>query len=272
MRIIDSFNLCALSYVGIGPSVRMILIESNEDAGPHLKNMKILGNCSNILFSKDHYEIDFARLDGDFRKMFVIDQENGIVRAGAGMSVNSLILQCAEHDMGGMEELYGIPGTVGGMLKCNAGAYSSEIKDNLISIVTVSGNVKAEEIKFGYRSCSIDETVLFAEFRMMHRKKADIIETVRKYRKERTERMPTGRSLGSVFKNPSPDIKAWSLIDMNGFRNKCVNDICVSDRHTNIIINRGAGTAQDFLALTQEIIDTVKKNNGIQLEYEIEIF
>lgn len=273
MRIVDSFELKALSYIGIGPSVRLTLIEDNDDlAKCDMSSIKILGNCSNILFARDSYESGFGRLDGEFRKMAVVDREKCIVRAGAGMSVNSLILQCAELGMGGMEELYGIPGTIGGMIRCNAGAYGREIKDNLISVSTMDNEIPAEHIEFSYRHCSMRDTMLFAVFRMQHGDKDSIIEKVRAFRKERQQRMPVGRSLGSVFKNPSPKQSAWELIDRCGFRGKCEKDICVSEEHANIIINTGKGSAHDFISLAENIRKTVREQTGTELEYEIEIY
>lgn len=276
MKIINDCDLSKLSYIGIGPVINKLYIAEKADEIVELSEefeVKVIGNLSNILFAASYYECAFVRLSGDFKTVTVSDEKGVIAEVGAGCIMNEVINELAASGIGGFEELYGIPGTLGGMLLMNAGANGASISDRLISVNLLGrGEVKKSDIAFRYRETDINDTVLSAKFALERRSMQEVKERTDEYYRKRMKSQPLDKkSLGCVFKNPSAEEPAWKLISRNGFSGRCENGICVSNKHANFIINEGRGGAHDFIKLSQEIVRNVYMKEKIKLEYEIEI-
>jgi len=212
-------------------------------------------------------------LSGDFKTVRIIDKKNFIVEVGAGCLINEVVQELTEAGIGGLEEFFGIPGTIGGMIFLNAGAHGASISDKLIKVDLLrKGEILKKNINFGYRFSDIDDFVLSATFALERSNPDKTKKCIDELYKRRKKVQPLNKkSLGCVFKNPSPETPAWKLITDSGFSGKCERGICVSKKHSNFIVNENKGNAEDFITLSQEIIRTVYMQEKIKLEYEIEI-
>jgi UDP-N-acetylmuramate dehydrogenase len=183
-----------------------------------------------------------------------------------------------ENGYSGMEGLAGIPGTVGGAIFGNAGAFGYEMKDVLTSvqIMDAEGNIKtlsADALSFGYRSTDVPSgsVILSAEVKLMKDKAASVAARIENFLKMKRERQPLWEpSAGCVFKNP-PGESAGKLIDAAECKGARIGDVEVSTIHANFFINRGKAKASDFIRLMHVVAQRVNKKYGIVLEPEIQI-
>lgn len=203
------------------------------------------------------------------------DDPRGL-RVGAGCSNVSVALRARDRGLKGYEFLRGVPGTIGGALRMNAGAYGQEMKDIVLAARWVSGDgllqwSSVEKLGYRYRHCSLPEDHIFVEAilraepgdREAIRRRMDEISA------ERTTTQPVKTSTGgSTFANP-PGHKAWELIDRAGCRGLVIGDAQVSEQHCNFMINRGRATAADLEALGETVRERVKAATGIELRWEI---
>lgn len=198
------------------------------------------------------------------------------ITAGAGALDRTVALTAAQAGIGGFSFLSGIPGTIGGAIKMNAGAYGSEIKDIFQScqVVTPQGTIEervANDLGFSYRKSLLqdDEVVVSATFVGTIRSSKDLEQEIAEILKEREASQPVrARTGGSTFKNPE-GMKAWQLIDAAGFRGRTLGGALVSEKHCNFLINTGTATAHDLETLGNEIQKHVLNQSGISLEWEI---
>ncbi|MEO0234249.1 MAG: UDP-N-acetylmuramate dehydrogenase [candidate division WOR-3 bacterium] len=272
MKIYKNFDFSKISYIGIGHKGKLFIVENLEDLLEinGLQKTKILGNCSKILFSKKRYGYTFYKLGGDFLKIEKLDDEK--IRVGGGVLFVNLMNFLIKENLSGFEELVGIPGTIGGMIKMNAGAFGKNISNNLISLETIDGKKYKKDLVFSYRKSNIDYPVIFATFKFEKNKRSRILKNIEEFVKLRSKNQPKDiKTLGSTFKNPSPDLPAWKLVDDIGMRGFCINDICVSEKHTNFLVNRGAGDAKSYLKMISLIQRKVYSEKKVKLELEVEI-
>ena len=199
-----------------------------------------------------------------------------IIAGAAALDVN--VAQAArEAGIGGLEFLVGVPGTIGGAVAMNAGAYGKEVKDVLESaeVVDERGTVhvlKPEELGFSYRHSSLRKDWVCTRVVLKGQPEAQdvIAQRMQKIIEEREGSQPTrARTGGSTFKNPHGAKKAWQLIDEAGCRGLTVGDAEVSRKHCNFLINRGAANANELESLGEEVRRRVKENSGVELEWEI---
>lgn len=233
----------------------------------------VIGSGSNLLVSDAGYPgvvISTENLDH-----CRINRER--IRAGAGVKLSKMAKQAMEHALTGLEFAAGIPGTVGGALVMNAGAYGGEMKDVLVSAVllTREGNVvkkKAEELELGYRTSRIPSeglTVLEAEFELRPGNKDKILQLMNELAAKRREKQPLEYpSAGSTFKRPEGYF-AGKLIEDAGLRGFQVGGAQVSEKHCGFVINRNQATAADVLELCRQVSEKVKDQTGVELEMEI---
>jgi UDP-N-acetylmuramate dehydrogenase len=182
----------------------------------------------------------------------------------------------AEAGIGGLEFLRGIPGTVGGALKMNAGCYGKEIKDIFVEVTAIDGKgnkltLSAADIGFVYRKAQVPEDLIFVEavFEGMKDDPAAVKVRMEALVEQRESTQPVkSRTGGSTFKNP-PGHKAWQLIDEAGCRGLVRGAAQVSEKHCNFLINTGDAIAADIEALGEEVRARVKAKSGIELEWEI---
>lgn len=237
---------------------------------------KIIGNGSNLIVGSSNYEgivISLKHFDN-----YEINNEEVYVEAGVLSPYFSGVL--AKAGLSGFEFAGGIPGTIGGLIYMNAGAYKKEIGD-LIKEVTVlrSGKVetlKREELKLSYRYSIFQEhphwTVLSCTLKLSHKDPEEIKELMEERLTRRKNTQPLDMpSAGSCFRNPENKF-AWELIDELGYRGYSLNGIEVSNKHSNFIVNKGNGRAEDYLNIVYDIQKKVKDKYNIKLIMEVEKF
>ncbi len=239
----------------------------------------ILGNGTNVIFG-----------DGGFRGVVVSLKnlaalhllaavgENRLIQAEAGAGLGELVELTCNNGLTGLEFCAGIPGSVGGALKMNAGAYGREIKDCVvsISIIDEEGVVKSlgrPELSFSYRNLRLPagSVILAAEFILKHAMEGEIIAKVNQNLRHRRQRHPLNqRSAGSIFKNP-PGESAGRIIDRLGLKGWRIGDAQVSPLHGNFIVNLGQAKALDVIDLIGQIKRRVQADTGVCLEEEVVI-
>ncbi len=238
----------------------------------------VIGNGSNLLVSDAGFR-GIIILIKDIKAVPVFEQagDKTRVRAAAGCPLSRLAFAVADKGLKGFEFAAGIPGTLGGAVVMNAGAYGGEIKQSIISatVMDKSGQVKrllADELCLGYRSSIIQKegyTVLDAEFEFEAGNAEDIRSTINELNEQRRQKQPLeSPSAGSTFKRPEGNF-AGKLIMEAGLRGFSVGDAAVSEKHCGFVINKGQATAADVCELIKQIIDRVYTNSGIILEPEI---
>jgi UDP-N-acetylmuramate dehydrogenase len=235
--------------------------------------VSVIGVGSNLLIRDGGIPGVVVRLPGSFGKVTV---EGTRVTAGAAALDANVARVAADAGIAGLEFLRGIPGTVGGALKMNAGCYGREIKDIFVeaSVLTAKGEavtLKAADMGFVYRKTQIPDDCIFisAVFEGTKDDPAVIRARMEALVAEREASQPVKtRTGGSTFKNP-PGHKAWQLIDQAGCRGLMRGQAQVSEKHCNFLINTADATATDIEALGEEVRARVKARSGIELEWEI---
>jgi UDP-N-acetylmuramate dehydrogenase len=200
------------------------------------------------------------------------------LRAEAGLGTARLLAATLRAELGGLEFLAGVPGTVGGGLVMNAGTYLGEFKDVTVEVGTLrpdGGEVvrTATECGFSYRASAIprDEFVSWGRFALRQRARADMERDVRELRDRRRSREPRGLpNAGSFFKNP-PGEAAGRLIERAGLKGRTVGGARISPVHANWFVNAGGARASDFLALAALARDEVRARFGVDLELEVRV-
>ncbi len=240
----------------------------------------VIGNGSNVLVSDAGIEGVVLRLAGEFEDITLKEiVPEGIceVTAGAGAMLVKLAVSAGKKGFTGLEFASGIPGTVGGAVLMNAGAYGGEIKDTIVAadVLTKDGKVKrleAEALELSYRHSRLMETgdiILKAYFSLTVRPKIEISAVMESYRKARQEKQPLEFfSAGSTFKRPTGYF-AGKLIQDAGLSGYSIGAAQVSEKHAGFVINRGGATAEEVMRLIRYIIKTVEEKFQVTLEPEV---
>lgn len=233
----------------------------------------VIGAASNMIIRDGGIAgvtIRLARGFGD-----VVVEADGIVAGAAALDV-TVAETAAAHALGGLEFLVGIPGTIGGAVAMNAGAYGAEIKDVLdwAEVATPAGVLRltAAELHFAYRRAVLPPrgVVIRARLRATPGDAGAIAARLNEIRAAREATQPVrARTGGSTFKNPPGDRKAWELIDAAGCRGLRLGAAQVSEKHCNFLINTGGATAAEIEALGEEVRARVRAATGVELEWEI---
>lgn len=272
-----------------GPADALVTLLDGDDLQEVLKlchlhelDWKLLGKGSNILASDAGFR-GLVLVLGDGFKQIDCRTDNGPqvcqVRAGAGVSLARLSSWCAENGWSGFEFASGIPGTLGGGVVMNAGAWGRSMADVVCQLELVDREnreiINAPHLGFSYRTCRAYSerktmVVIAATLTFKAEKPEQIRETIRTLHHKRKERQPYGLpNGGSVFKNPD-GLSAGKLIDDAGLKGRRVGDAEVSEKHANFIVNRGQATARDVLTLMEEIKERVLQTSGIELVPEVQ--
>ncbi len=232
----------------------------------------VLGVGSNILVRDGGVRGVVIRLLRGFTGISVEGHE---ILAGAGALDLNVALTARDHALAGLEFLSGIPGTIGGALRMNAGAYEGDLAQVLVSAEAVdrSGKVHvvpAPALDFSYRHSEAPADWIFtsARLRAVPGDQLAIARRIAEIDAARTDSQPRSRTGGSTFVNP-PGRKAWQLIDQAGCRGLRIGAAQVSEKHCNFLINLGEATAGDIEALGEEVRRHVREKTGVQLEWEI---
>ena len=236
----------------------------------------LLGNGSNILFADEGFSgvvIDVSALDAE------IAVEDTVLTAGAGVRLAALCKAALKHGLSGLEFAYGIPGTAGGAVYMNAGAYGGEMKDVLVSVtyLTREGEIVTEDaanLDLSYRHSIFEENggcILSAKFHLKRGDSAAIKARMDELMQKRVDKQPLDKpSAGSTFKRPVGAFAA-ALIDQCGLRGYRHGGAAVSEKHCGFVVNLGGASCADVLALCEEVRTIVKEKTGYDLEKEIRV-
>jgi len=278
------FNVPLAPYTSLsigGPADALVQPDSVEKLKILLKLLREegisylpIGNGTNLLVRDGGYRGVALLLS----RLQAADIQNHRALGEAGVSLSTLINLTLEKGLSGLEFCAGIPGTLGGAIRMNAGAFGREMKDVLqdVTIMTEEGNLikmDRRDLSFVYRRLLLPPGALIvsATLSLSPGDKGAIRDRIRQFLEERGKKQPLGyRSAGSVFKNP-PSIPAGKLIEELGLKGLRMGDAMISERHGNFIINLGTAKASDFLRLVALVKEKALKERGIFLEEEVEI-
>jgi UDP-N-acetylmuramate dehydrogenase len=232
----------------------------------------ILGLGSNVLVRDEGFPGLVIRLAGDFTKVTV---DGTRVRAGGAVPIVALCREAAKHGLGGIEALVGIPGTVGGAVRMNAGT-DVEIGDVIDTVEVVVAGEKLQRMtrpEFAYRRSTLDRraVVCAAEMVLQPADPREVQAELRRRidRRNATQPLELPNS-GSIFRNPPGDYAA-RLIETAGCKGRRIGNAQVSEKHANFIVNRGSATCADVLALIDDVRRAVREKHGIELELEVHV-
>jgi len=232
----------------------------------------IIGAGTNLLVSDQGFRGVVLKLGGTFKRMSL---RNGRCCCGGGLLIKDFLSRTVKKGYGGAEFLAGIPGTLGGAIKGNAGAFGNSISDitERVFLMDQYGIEKTRtkiEAGFSYRKSRIKkwEFVTAANLILKKQKQKSILLKLNRNLRSRQRKHPKGFSAGSFFKNP-PCCAAGKLIEDCGLKGQSVGDAVVSEKHGNYIVNRGNARAVDVLALAAQIRKTVRAKAGINLKQEV---
>jgi len=241
-----------------------------QEGVPH----RFLGGGSNVLLPDGELPwvvLQLARQDPDVRF------EGNNVYVDCAADLGRTVTTCTKHDLGGMEGLIGVPGSIGGALRMNAGAYGTQIGTYVREVKifrAASGRIETltgNEINFEYRHTSFapDDIMLSVRLELLSKPYSEILQGIRICNEKRRASQPLNqKSAGCIFKNP-PGGSAGRMIDELGLKGHSVGDARVSDRHANFFINAGHATSADMLALIADVRRRVREKYGVELEEEV---
>lgn len=252
-----TIDFSKFSSIRIGPIVDVALIENDIVPQGHL----IIGSANNVLVSPTPPPLMILSKAYDFIRL-----ESDGLHIGAATPGGRVVSFCKKHDIAHFEYLSKLPGTVGGMLKMNAGLKEYEIFNHLIAIRTQSGWKQKDALEYGYRKTSINEVIFEAVFEV------ELGYSIERYELFNTMRsnQPRDPSAGSCFKNP-PNDYAGRLIEAVGLKGVHQGAMAFSDVHANFLVNMGGGTFEDALTLIHEAQSRVKNQFDIDLQCEVVI-
>ncbi len=237
--------------------------------------LALLGMGSNILVGDEGFPGFVVRLAGEFLSVGI---EGTRVKAGGGAALGGVCAAAARAGLSGLEMISGIPSSIGGAVRINAGAYGGEIFQVLESVRLVSREGRARtaaaaEISHGYRTSGLIETreiVVWAVLALTSAPKEEIEAKTKAVAEKRRGALPSEPNAGSVFKNPPGDY-AGRLIEACGLKGTRRGGALVSERHANVIVNAGGATAVDVLFLMRTMRDAVREKFGVTLVPEVEL-
>ncbi|ADW16871.1 UDP-N-acetylenolpyruvoylglucosamine reductase [Desulfobulbus propionicus DSM 2032] len=246
---------------------------------------QVIGGGSNVLFTSRRHEGVYIRLHGSVRDIDCDRENNGEcrVRVHAGCSLGALVGWCMKNSLRGLEFMAGIPGSVGGAIRMNAGAFGHAIGEvvDTVRYATEWGEMveaRREEVQFAYRStCLPGEPqakmlITGGVFRLQTGDGAQIARQCREIIAQRKQKQPAGiGSAGSFFKNPTGDF-AGRLIEVAGLKGLAVGKAMVSPKHANFIVNTGGAVPEDIVGLMEKVRQEVLRQSGVLLEPEVHIF
>jgi len=277
-------SLAQLTSLAIGGTTDLLRIGRHAAIPDLLKLLdqegiahRFLGGGSNLLVVDG--ELPFVALQLVSQEPdVVIDGNYALVDAAADLG--KTVTYCAKRNLGGMEGLIGVPGTVGGALRMNAGAYGTEIGSYVREVKLYRAaernieTLRGEQISFQYRHTSFapDDMMLAVKLELPCTPYAQILQGIRICNEKRRASQPLGqKSAGCIFRNP-PGGSAGRMIDELGLKGHSVGDARISERHANFFVNAGKARAADMLALIANVRERVQKSFGVTLENEVVVW
>jgi len=276
--------LADLTSLGIGGTTDLLRIKKHE-AIPDLLNLldssgiphRFVGGGSNLLVGDGELPwvvLQLVRPEPDV----VLD--GNFAQVDAAADLGRMVTFCAKNDLGGMEGLIGVPGTVGGALRMNAGAYGMQIGSYVREVKLYRAadrkleTLQGDQISFEYRHTSFapDDMMLAVKLELPSKPFKEILQGIRICNEKRRSSQPLGqKSAGCIFKNP-PGASAGRMIDELGLKGLNVGDARVSDRHANFFVNAGKASATDMLTLIADVRERVYSAFGVELEHEVVVW
>jgi UDP-N-acetylmuramate dehydrogenase len=273
--------LAPLTSLGIGGTSDVLVIRKHEAIPGLIRLLKdsgtpyrFLGGGSNVLLPDGELSwvvLQLARQDPEVR----FDGNN--VHVDCAADLGRTVTLCAKHDLGGMDGLIGVPGSIGGALRMNAGAYGTQIGTYVREVQVyraATGQIeilRGAEINFEYRHTSFapDDIMLSVRLELPSKPYSEILQGIRICNEKRRASQPLNqKSAGCIFKNP-PGGSAGRMIDELGLKGHHVGDARVSDRHANFFINAGHASAAEMLKLIDDVRSRVRERYGVELEEEV---
>jgi UDP-N-acetylmuramate dehydrogenase len=283
-KTLENVSMKKYTTYRVGGNARLMIYPKNVDKLIELIRMckfrnikfKVLGNGSNTLFSDKDYDGVIIKLD-EFNELSMIGART--IRVGAGYSLMKLVQFAVKKNLAGLEFAGGIPGTVGGAIYMNAGAYKSDMgfvvkRIKVLTpdyhVITLTNN----ELNFHYRTSFLQThpgyICLEAIIGLKKGKRAELEKVLEERKKRRVESQPLEYpSAGSVFRNPEDNF-AGKMIEDVGLKGLERGGAQISDKHANFIINKNNATANDIMTLINLVRDTIKENYGVELKVEQE--
>ena len=277
-------SLAEMTSLGIGGTTDLLRVTKHQSI-PELVSLlehhnvryKFLGGGSNLLVGDGELPwviLQLAKPDPE------VVLRGNFAHVDAAADLGRTVTFCAKHDLGGMEGLIGVPGTVGGALRMNAGAYGMQI-GSYVREVTIYRSaeckieiLRGEQISFEYRHTSFgpDDMMLAVTLELPSKPFKEILQGIRICNEKRRSSQPVGqKSAGCIFKNP-PGSSAGRMIDELGLKGLSVGDAKVSDRHANFFVNAGQASARDMLTLISDVRGRVENAFGVKLETEVVVW
>jgi UDP-N-acetylmuramate dehydrogenase len=278
-----------------GPADALVLVNNEEELSQVLgvvaeegAEHMLIGNGSNLLVSDEGYPGIAIKLAGDFEEIRQDEEDPALVTVGAARLMSSTAAFLTEHGLSGFEFASGIPGSIGGAVFMNAGAYGGEIKNvcesvrALVPVCAGDGNatiyrartLSNEEMDFSYRHSAAEDKnmiIVSATMRFAEDDKSAIAARVDELREKRNSKQPVNfPSAGSTFKRPVGGYAA-ALIEQSGLKGFRVGGAEVSTKHSGFVINVGGATCEDVLAVMRHVRETVLADSGILLEPEVRL-
>jgi UDP-N-acetylmuramate dehydrogenase len=277
-------KLSELTSLGIGGTTDLLRITKHESIPDLLQLLdahhiphKFLGGGSNLLIGDGELPWVVLQLVPPEPEVVL---EGSLAHVDAAADLGRTVTFCAKHDLGGMEGLIGVPGTVGGALRMNAGAYGMQIGTYVREVKlyrAAAGKVetlRGHQISFEYRHTSFasDDMMLAVILELPSKPYNEILKGIRICNEKRRSSQPLGqKSAGCIFKNP-PGASAGRMIEELGLKGLSVGDARVSDRHANFFVNTGHASAKDMLALIADVRERVQRAYGVALENEVVVW
>jgi len=280
----QGISLAELTSLGIGGTTDLLRIKKHEsipcllrlldDGGvPH----KFLGGGSNLLVGDGELPWVVLQLVAPEPDLVI---EGNLAHVDAAADLGRTVTYCAKNNLGGMEGLIGVPGTVGGALRMNAGAYGMQIGTYVREVKLYRAaerkleTLHGQQISFEYRHTSFapNDMMLSVTLELPSNPFKEILKGIRICNEKRRASQPLGqKSAGCIFKNP-PGASAGRMIDELGLKGHSFGDARVSDRHANFFVNAGKASAKDMLALIADVRARVQKAFGVELENEVVVW
>jgi len=282
-EILENESLKKYNTYKIGGVANLVVIPKNVEKLIELMNIirennikyKVIGKGSNLIFSSKEYNGIIIKLD----KLDKFEINGTKITVGAGYSLVKLSLETAKRGLSGLEFAAGIPGTVGGSVFMNAGAYKNDIGELIEKVKLIDDNLNIvemskEELDFSYRHSFLqnhrDYICIEVTLNLVEANVDEIKEKINKRKQKRLETQPLEYpSAGSVFRNPE-DIPAGKLIEDAGLKGKMIGGAMVSEKHANFIINYDNATGEDIYNLINYVKNEIKQQTGVELKQEQE--
>jgi UDP-N-acetylmuramate dehydrogenase len=273
--------LSDLTSLGIGGTTDLLRIKNHEGI-PDLLNLldahgvphRFIGGGSNLLVEDGELPWVVLQLSKPDPEVVI---DGTFAQVDAAADLGRTVTFCAKNDLGGMEGLIGVPGTVGGALRMNAGAYGMQIGSYVreVKLYRAAGRkieiLRGDQISFEYRHTSFapDDMMLAVKLELPSKPFKEILAGIRICNEKRRSSQPLGqKSAGCIFKNPA-GASAGRMIDELGLKGLNVGDARISDRHANFFVNAGSASAKDMLTLIADVRERVHKAFDVELEHEV---